>query len=51
MSSRIWADTVTGRIRELAERYAAPLPKLSEEVDALAARVEDHLKKMGASWK
>jgi type I restriction enzyme M protein len=51
MSSRIWADTVTGRIRELAERCAAPLPKLSEEVDALAARMEEHLKKMGASWK
>jgi type I restriction enzyme M protein len=42
---------LTGRIRELAERYATPLPKLIEEVDALAARVDEPLKKMGAVWK
>jgi type I restriction enzyme M protein len=34
----------------LAERYAAPLPKLVEEVEELAARVEEHLRKMGAVW-
>ena len=45
------SQTLTGRIRELAERYATPLPKLSEEVETLAARVDAHLKKMGASWK
>ena len=45
------SQTLTGRIRELAERYATPLPKLSEEVETLAVRVERHLKKMGASWK
>jgi type I restriction enzyme M protein len=45
------SQTLTGRIRELAERYAAPLPQLSAEVDALTARVQGHLKKMGASWK
>ena len=45
------SQTLTGRIRELAERYATPLPKLSEEVETLAARVDEHLKKMGASWK
>ena len=44
------SQTLTGRIRELAERYAAPLPKLTDEVEALAARVDEHLKKMGASW-
>ena len=43
--------SLTGRIRELAERYAAPLPRLTEEVATLAARVEEHLAKMGASWK
>jgi type I restriction enzyme M protein len=42
--------TLTGRIRELAERYATPLPQLTEEVATLAARVEEHLRKMGASW-
>jgi type I restriction enzyme M protein len=41
------SQTLTGRIRELAERYATPLPQLTEEVETLAARVEEHLKKMG----
>ena len=45
------SQTLTGRIRELAERYATPLPKLTDEVETLAARVDEHLKKMGASWK
>lgn len=44
------SQTLTGRIRQLAERYAKPLPKLLDEVAALAARVEGHLKKMGAVW-
>ena len=44
------SQTLTGRIRQLAERYATPLPKLVEEVDALSARVEGHLKKMGVVW-
>ncbi|WP_291997000.1 N-6 DNA methylase [Candidatus Accumulibacter sp. ACC012] len=44
------SQTLTGRIRELAERYATPLPQLTEEVAMLAARVEEHLMKMGASW-
>ena len=44
------SQTLTGRIRELAERYATPLPQLTDEVAALAARVETHLAKMGASW-
>lgn len=37
----------TGRIRQLAERYATPLPQLTGEVAALAARVDGHLEKMG----
>ena len=45
------SQTLTGRIRELAERYATPLPQLTDEVATFAARVEEHLKKMGASWK
>jgi type I restriction enzyme M protein len=44
------SQTLTGRIKQLAERYATPLPKLTSEVDCLAARVEGHLKKMGAVW-
>ncbi len=45
------SQTLTGRIRELAERYAAPLPRLTDEVAALAAKVDAHLAKMGALWK
>jgi len=45
------SQTLTGRIRQLAERYATPLPKLTEEEETLAARVEEHLRKMGAVWK
>jgi type I restriction enzyme M protein len=45
------SQTLTGRIRELAERYATPLPKLTTEVETLAAQVDEHLKRMGASWK
>jgi type I restriction enzyme M protein len=44
------SQTLTGRIRELAERYATPLPRLTDEVATLAARVEEHLKRMGAVW-
>ncbi len=44
------SQTLTGRIRQLAERYATPLPQLTEETEALAARVDEHLKKMGAVW-
>ncbi len=40
--------TLTGRIRQLAERYARPLPQLTDEVATLAARVDEHLKRMGA---
>jgi len=45
------SQTLTGRIRQLAERYATPLPQLTDDVAALAAKVDGHLKKMGASWK
>ncbi len=45
------SQTLTGRIRQLAERYATPLPQLTIEVATLASRVDEHLKKMGAVWK
>jgi type I restriction enzyme M protein len=41
------SQTLTGRIRELAERYATPLPELVDEVAQLSARVDEHLRKMG----
>ncbi len=40
---------LTGRIKELEERYARPLPELEREVDVFSAKVEGHLKKMGLS--
>lgn len=45
------SQTLTGRIRELNERYASPLPQLTDEVATLASRVAEHLKKMGAVWQ
>jgi type I restriction enzyme M protein len=45
------SQTLTGRIHQLAERYAMPLPELTDEVTGLASRVDGHLKKMGALCK
>jgi len=44
------SQTLTTRIRQLAERYDTPLPKLVGEVTDLSARVDEHLKRMGAVW-
>jgi hypothetical protein len=44
------SQTLTRRIRELAERYATPLPALADEVEALSAKVGEHLAKMGVVW-
>ena len=41
------SQTLTGRIRELAERYATPLPLMTEKVAELEAKVNGHIKKMG----
>ncbi len=41
------SQTLTGRIRLLADRYAAPLPQIVDEVEQLAAKVAAHLEKMG----
>lgn len=38
---------VASRIRQLAEPYAIPLPRLVEDVQASRARVDEHLRKMG----
>ena len=44
------SQTLTRRIRQLAERYATPLPALADEVEALTAKVGEHLKRMGVSF-
>ena len=38
---------LTNRIKELAERYETPLPKLNTMAEALEAKVANHLEKMG----
>ena len=40
------SQTLTGRIRQLAERYAEPLPFLEKELAQLSAVVNGHLKRM-----
>lgn len=41
------SQTLTGRIRQLAERYATPLPQIMDEVAVLSAKVDGHIRKMG----
>lgn len=42
---------LTQRIKELAERYEATLPALTNEVDVLEKKVNIHLENMGFVWK
>ena len=44
------SQALTSRIRQLAERYATPLPQLTTEVEALSATVDKHLQRMGFVW-
>jgi type I restriction enzyme M protein len=41
---------MANRVKELEERYSAPLPMLTESVDELSDKVADHLKAMGLEW-
>jgi hypothetical protein len=41
---------VSRRIRELAERHAATVRELTDEVVIRPVRVDEHLKTMGAPW-
>jgi type I restriction enzyme M protein len=45
------SQTLAKRVKELAERYETPLPRLSETVAELEAKVDGHLRKMGFTWK
>ena len=44
------SQVLAGRIKQLAERYATPLPQLADEVADLTNRVDAHLKRMGFVW-
>lgn len=41
------SQALSGRIRQLAERYATPLPALNVEVEELTSKVNAHLAMMG----
>ena len=45
------SQQLTARVKELAERYEAPLPQLSKRVAELETRVSRHLERMGFSWR
>jgi type I restriction enzyme M protein len=44
------SQALTRRVRELAERYASPLPQMVQRVGELEARVSTHLERMGFAW-
>lgn len=44
------SQTLTSRIKELAERYEATLPELEKSVIDLQSKVNQHLERMGFSW-
>jgi len=45
------SQALTHRVKELAERYETPLPKLTVEVASLENAVNQHLEKMGFKWQ
>jgi type I restriction enzyme M protein len=45
------SQQLTKRVKELAERYEAPLPLMVKSVADLEAKVNAHLQKMGFEWK
>lgn len=44
------SQSLTSRVRELAERYAIKLPHIVANASDLEAKVNAHLKKMGFAW-
>jgi type I restriction enzyme M protein len=44
------SQQLTQRVRELAERYETPLPKMLSRVADLEANVSRHLERMGFAW-
>ena len=44
-------QNLAGRVRKLEELHARPLPEMESGLDALSAKVESHLAKMGMAWR
>jgi type I restriction enzyme M protein len=45
------SQSLTQRVKELAERYETPFPQMTERVDELEEKVNRHLEEMGFAWK
>lgn len=45
------SQSLTQRVKQLAERYATPLPQMTEHVNELEEKVNRHLERMGFAWK
>ena len=43
-------QVLASRVKQLEERYSAPLPTLSSSVNTLSDKVAVHLKAMGLEW-
>jgi type I restriction enzyme M protein len=44
------SQSLTGRLKQLGERYGEALPVISDRVEELEARVAGHLERMGFTW-
>ena len=44
------SQQLTQRVKELAERFEVPLPRMLERVAEMETKVNRHLKKMGFAW-
>ena len=44
------SQALTGRLKQLGERYGEALPAISQRVEELEARVAGHLERMGFTW-
>ena len=57
LSSRVSSEvdhlsqTLAGRVKELADRYAEPMPVITQDVKDLKEKVENHLAEMGFDLK
>jgi type I restriction-modification system DNA methylase subunit len=44
------SQALTGRLKQLGERYGEAFPQISERVEELVSRVAGHLERMGFTW-
>jgi len=44
-------QSLTQRVKELSERYEAPMSQMTDCVNELEEKVNRHLERMGFAWK